>query len=326
MDVHTIRGPLPAADRAAVRALVDRAAAADGVAPLDEAALLALADDIPTLHLLASETSTAGAVDPSDARAGLVGYAQVDLGTAPAGTQLVVDPGPRERGIGRALLAAAVAAAPGGALEVWAHGDLPAARALAASANLDKVHELWRMALDLRRRPPAPAPAWPPGLVVRPFAPARDETAWLAVNARAFADHPDQGRWTAHDLAAREREDWFDPDGFLLAERAGALAGFVWTKVHPAGDLAPEPVGEIYVLGVDPSAQGGGLGRALTSAGLDHLVGRGLGTAVLWVAGDNAAAIHTYRRAGFERAALDVRYAHRAVDIPGSPDGATMGS
>jgi mycothiol synthase len=95
---------------------------------------------------------------------------------------------------------------------------------------------------------------------------------------------------------------------------------------HPAGELADEPVGEIYVLGVDPSAQGAGLGRALTSAGLDHLVGRGLGTAVLWVAGDNSAAIHTYRRAGFERTALDVRYARRAADVAAPPSGATMGA
>ncbi|MBN9373789.1 MAG: GNAT family N-acetyltransferase, partial [Cellulomonas sp.] len=133
--------------------------------------------------------------------------------------------------------------------------------------------------------------------------------------------------WTAHDLAAREREPWFDPAGFLLAGRAdGSIAGFVWTKVHPAGDLADEPVGEVYVLGVDPSAQGAGLGRALTAAGLAHLVGRGLGTAVLWVAGDNAPAIRTYARAGFARAALDVRYARRAAGDATPPDGATMGA
>ena len=392
VDLHTVSGPIAPADRDAVLALAARAAATDGVAPLDEAALLALDDPAsPALHLLvcAPRTATPRTATPevhgvlasctsdiapspsatseedkvltrpsSDVAGGMAGYAQVDRGGTVPTAQVVVAPAERRRGIGRALLDGAVAAA-GGALEVWAHGDLPAARALAASAGFVRVHELWRMALDLRGRPAGPGPGgvgsasgsqvvhpgsgsqvvhpgsgsqvvhpgFGPGFVVRPFTPGHDEEAWLALNARAFADHPDQGRWTAHDLAAREREPWFEPAGFLLAERAdGTLAGFVWTKVHPAGEMAPEPVGELYVLGVDPSAQGAGLGRALTAAGLDHLVGRGLRTAVLWVAGDNAAAIRTYRRAGFERAALDVRYARRPEHTSGSPDGATMGS
>ncbi len=353
MDVRALDGPLSLAVRAAVRGLAGRAAEADGVAPLDEAALLALDEPTrgtpegptPPVHLVALSTSLAS--DPVAAVAtnpdvpasvgALVGYAQVDLGGQRPTAQLVVDPTARRRGAGRALLDAATAvaataeqetAAPtarGAAertLDVWAHGNLPAARALAASAGFVPVHELWRMSLDLRARQAATATAasapsgatsptaMPP--VLRPFRPGHDEAAWLDVNARAFVGHPEQGRWTERDLAAREREPWFDPRGFLLAERPdGSLAGFVWTKVHPAGELADEPVGEIYVLGVDPSAQGSGLGRALTAAGLDHLAGRGLATAVLWVAGDNAAAIRTYRRAGFVRAALDVRYALR---------------
>jgi mycothiol synthase len=252
----------------------------------------------------------------------VVGYAFVDLGAAPPTAQLVVDPAARRRGLGRRLLDEAVAAS---AREAWAHGDLPAARALAAAAGFVPVHELWRMGLDLRRRP-AVAATLPREVVVRPFLPGHDEAAWLAVNARAFADHPDQGRWTRHDLLAREREPWFDPAGLLLAERDGELVGFVWTKVHPAGELGPDETGEIYVLGVDPAAQGTGLGRALTAAGLDHLAASGRTAAVLWVAGDNAAAIRTYRRAGFERVALDVRYARRPSDTAGSRDGATMGS
>ena len=117
---------------------------------------------------------------------------------------------------------------------------------------------------------------------VRPFRPGRDEDAWLRVNARAFATHPEQGSWTADDLRLREAEPWFDPDGFLLAWRGdpddgGVLLGFHWTKVHPPGDVGDEAVGEVYVLGVDPGAQGLRLGRALTDLGLAHLRGRGLG-------------------------------------------------
>lgn len=355
MELRVVPGPLPVACRGAVRDLAGRATAADGIAPLDEAALLALADDAPvtasTLHVLAFEAAVPwDDADSSDTAQELGGYAQVDLGGDVPTAQLVVDPVARRRGLGRALLDAAGAAArravaggtvaggptsevrasagdaADGGFEVWAHGDLPAARALAAAAGLQKAHELWRMSLDLRRRPAVEA-TWPPALVVRPFVPGQDEDTWLAVNARAFAGHPEQGRWATHDLAAREREQWFDPAGFLLAERPdGTLAGFVWTKVHATGELADEPVGEIYVVGVDPAAQGGGLGRALTAAGLAHLVGRGLATAVLWVAGDNAAAIRTYLRAGFRRVGLDARYARRPVDIAGSPDGATMGA
>lgn len=322
MALRTVSGPLSPAERDAVRGVAERAAASDGVAPLDEAALLAVADEAPSpgsaIHLVASAEGTPTA---------LVGYAYVDRGGAVPTAQLVVDPGSRRQGVGRALLEAAAGAAhAAGPFEVWAHGDLPAARALAATAGFVAVDELWRMAVDLRRRS-ADDPTWPEGLVVRPFRPGHDEQAWLAVNARAFAHHPEQGRWTAHDLSAREREPWFDPAGFLLAQRAdGSLVGFVWTKVHPAGELADEPVGEIYVLGVDPSAQGAGLGQALTATGVGHLVGRGLLTAVLWVAGDNAAAIRTYTRAGFTRAATDVRYARRAALDVTLPDGATMGS
>lgn len=314
-------GPLSPADRAAVRELANRAAAVDGVAPLDEAALLALDDPSPAshLHLVASEEVRAPAPTSSDTSVGVVGYAQVDAAAPVPTVQLVVDPAARRRGIGRALLEAAVVA---GAREAWAHGDLPAARALAAATGFAPAEELWRMSLELSSRP-ADQVRWPRGIVVRPFRPGHDEAAWLAVNARAFADHPDQGRWTHRDLAAREREPWFDPAGLLLAERDGEPVGFVWTKVHPAGELGPDPVGEVYVLGVDPAARGAGLGRALTAAGLRLLDERGLRTAVLWVAGENAAAIATYRRAGFVPAASDVRYAR---DTTSSPAGATMGA
>ncbi len=325
VEVRAVRGTLSAAERRGISAVLAAAAEADGVAPLDEAALLTLAGsvDAPAVHLLAVVHSVPLATLRVAVRPVVMGYASVDLGGEVPTAQLVVDPVARRRGIGRALLEAAIAQGPDGGLDTWAHGNLPAAQAFAAAAGLVPAHQLWRMSLDLRRRP-VEHPEWPPGFAVRPFAPGHDEDAWLAVNARAFVGHPEQGRWTADDLAAREREPWFDADGFLLAERAvdGSLAGFVWTKVHPVG----EPVGEIYVLGVDPSAQGHGLGRALTEAGLAHLVGRGLGTAVLWVAGDNAAAIRTYQRAGFERVALDVRYTRRPQDITGSPDGATMGT
>src|SRR4051812_32827149 len=156
-------------------------------------------------------------------------------------------------------------------------------------------------------------PALPEGVHVEPFRPGRDEEAWLRVNARAFATHPEQGRWTAEDLGLREQEPWFDPEGFLLAWRGdpdggGVLLGSHWTKAHPAADAAEEPIGEVYVLGLDPDAQGLGLGRALTDLGLAYLRGRGLGQVLLYTEEDNTAAVTLYERSGFSRYAVDVSW------------------
>jgi len=162
-----------------------------------------------------------------------------------------------------------------------------------------------RLLLQLRR--PLPVPAYHPAraaataLAVRPFADGADDEAWLRVNNRAFAAHPDQGAETPATLAERRHEPWYDPAGFLVADdtaRPGELAGFCWTKVHEPVDEDPA-LGEIYVIGVDPSHHGEGLGPALVLAGLDHLASRGLGVANLYVEADNEPALRLYRRLGF---------------------------
>ncbi len=152
-----------------------------------------------------------------------------------------------------------------------------------------------------------PEPGFPAGVTVRAFVPGRDEDAWLELNARAFAHHPEQGSWTRADLELREAEPWFDPEGFFLAERDGALVGFHWTKVHQEGpDGLPE--GEVYVVGVDPGGQGGGVGRALTIAGMRYLRDRGLAHVMLYVDEDNKAATRMYTALGFNRSNTDVMY------------------
>ncbi|WP_299037552.1 mycothiol synthase [uncultured Pseudokineococcus sp.] len=282
-----------------VLALVAEAERADGAPPVSEQGLLQLrAGDARQQHLLA--------------RAGgrVVGYgsllAEPDEDGAPGALvgELVVAPADRGRGTGRALVEAALAARGERALRLWMHGDLPAARALAERAGLVRVRELMTMRADLSAPlPPLPEVA---GVRLRTFAVGRDEEAWLAVNARAFADHPEQGAWTLEDVRAREAEPWFDPAGVLLAEdeRTGALLGSHWTKTTTGEDGALE--GEVYVVGVDPAAQGRGIGRLVTLAGLASLRERGVRVVELYVEADNAAAVAVYRRLGFERSGADV--------------------
>ncbi len=239
----------------------------------------------------------------------VVGYARLDDGAA----ELVVHPSSRRRGFGAALLDRVLELAGDRELSVWAHGDLPGSAELLSSRAFSRARVLLQMRRDLEGVDPDPRPALPDGVRVLPFRPGRDEDAWLRVNARAFAHHPEQGSWTAEDLRLREAEPWFDPAGFLLAWRGdpdedGVLLGSHWTKVHPPGDVADEPVGEVYVLGIDPDAQGLRLGRAMTDLGLAHLRGRGLTQVLLYVEEDNTAAVRLYEGRGFSRFSVDVSW------------------
>lgn len=272
-----------------VRALIAAAEVTDGVAPISEGVMLALAapPQPAALHLLASAGEQ------------IVGYAHLATAEPDAGStaELAVLPAARYQGVGRALLAALVAAAP--EVRLWAHGELSAAHALATQAGFQPNRTLWQF----RRRldGPQPRPALPASVVLRPFRPGRDESRWLELNAAALADLPDQGSWGPAELAARVATAWFDAAGFLLAEHilTGELAGFVWTKV-----AVPPPTGttgELYVVGVAPQWRGRGLGRALAQAGMAHLRGLGLHTAILYVDTSNAAAVSLYESLGFQR-------------------------
>ncbi|WP_347058144.1 mycothiol synthase [Blastococcus sp. HT6-30] len=284
-----------------VLALLRAARAADGVRPVSEEAELRLQHRSPGGH----------DVVVHDDDGALAGYARLDDGSA----ELVVHPGRRRRGLGTELLRRLLGLAGDQPLSIWAHGDLPGSAQLLAPHGFERARVLLQMRRDLAGIDPDPRPELPADVRVLPFRPGRDEDAWLRVNARAFDWHPEQGRMTRADLELREAEPWFDPAGFLMAWRGdpdegGELLGSHWTKVHPPGDAAEEAVGEVYVLGVDPAAQGLRLGRALTDLGLAHLRSRGLGQVLLYVEEDNAAAVRLYENRGFRRFSVDVSW-HR---------------
>ena len=280
---------LTADELALVRSLVEDATRQDGVSPLSEQGMLHLDGAHPGVtHLLA----VSGAQ--------LLGYAQlVASGGAQPSGELAVGVHHRRQGIGTGLLDEVLAAQP--QARIWAHGMLPGARALASRSGLTVVRELLRLA-----RPLSPDDAFdaalPQGYEVATFTDA-DAPQWLALNAVAFAHHPEQGRLTRADLADRMVQPWFDPAGFfLIRDPEGQLAAFHWTKVE-------DGVGEVYVVGVAPDRRGLGLGRAATAIGLAHLRDAGLSRVVLYVDGDNDAALATYVTAGFERDHVDAQLA-----------------
>ncbi|GAA2784184.1 mycothiol synthase [Crossiella cryophila] len=290
----TWAGQLSPDEAAAVRSLVAAAAEADGRAPVGEHVLMTLSGE----HLLARQ---------ADGQLG--GYVNLDRDNdGRYVAELAVHPGHRRRGLGTELVTQLLQRAGEGDLRIWAHGDHPGGQAIGARLGFTRARDLWRMRMAFTGE--LPERALPDGLSLRAFVPGQDEAAVVEVNNKAFSWHPEQGGWTTADIELREAESWFDPAGFFLAVRDGRIVGFHWTKVHAARpDTGNQPIGEVYVVGVDPDAQGGGLGSVLTLAGLRHLRERGLPSVMLYVESDNTTAIRVYEKLGFAHWDSDVQYA-----------------
>jgi mycothiol synthase len=293
VSVIAWRTTLSDVDQRQIKLVFDAATAADGTAPVGDQVLRELAGD-RTKHLVAE-------VDDA-----IVGYLNlVPAADAPAMAEAAVHPDARRRGIGSELIRTGLAEGGSGA-RVWAHGNLEPARATAAALSLVAARELLQMRRPLSELPPVTVSD---GVLLRTYQGPRDDAELLRVNNAAFSWHPEQGGWTDADIAERRGESWFDPEGLFLAfdVQTGKLLGFHWTKIHgPA-------LGEVYVVGVDPDAQGRGLGATLTLAGLHYLADR-LGpdsTVTLYVEADNSAAVKTYERLDFEVFTADVAYTLR---------------
>ena len=283
-------------DIAAVSELLELAAAEDRHRPLGEHQWLDLVQG--------GREGFAGLVAWGAGHNHPVGYAQVSRGTGNWALELVVDPHHRPtdgREIATELLSNAldiVRAEGGGHVHLWLSKPQPWQEEVAIASGLQRGRDL----LQMRRSLPLGEDT---DLEVRPFEVGRDEDAWLEVNNRAFAWHPEQGGWDLATLKAREAEPWFDPQGFLVHIIDGRMAGFCWTKVHDDED---PPLGEIYVIAVDPDFHGRGLGRSLVVAGLDHLARAGISIGMLYVDEDNTAAVALYRALGFEIHRTDRAY------------------
>jgi len=214
-----------------------------------------------------------------------------------AEAEFAVDPGQRGAGVGTRMLERLLELCDPD-VKIWAHGDHPAARALAASHGFAPVRRLLQLRMPLTHSPPAGA--------TTAFRPGVDDADWLALNARAFAFHPEQGSVSHADLDALTSEAWFDADDFLLLRDGDELIGYCWLKIE-------DEIGEFYVVGVDPDRQGEGLGRRLMDAGLARLASRGIRTAALYVESDNVPAVALYRSLGFMEHSVDIQYARAPI-------------
>jgi len=243
----------------------------------------------------------------------VIAYAHLDTTDLVAGpsVEAVVHPQHRGKGLGVLILKEAIKIC-GDRTRIWSHGDLPAAKAIAASLKLERLWSNLLMSKPIGEIQPVTS-KYP----IRAFIPGLDNQAFLALNNNVFANYPDQGGWSEDDLKVRVNESWFDDKGFFVAEEKGELIGFCWTKIHGAhthshsggdDDHGHEALGEIYVLAVNPVYKGQGVGRDLTITGLNYLKYQGLNNVMLYVGVENKPAFKLYKSLGFNEFGSDVMY------------------
>jgi mycothiol synthase len=284
----TVRDSAPA-DQSAIAALIEMAAAHDGVEPLGESKYLDLTQSGAGTGLVWEEANS------------LRGYAHV-LPKANSGVcevEMVLAPSSRTRETVAALLDAGLAVAGERPLLWWTFGDHLQELASEAGRLQRSLH---RMTGEL---PPPYLPDLPSWVDIRGFVPGINDDAWLEVNNAAFSGHPEEGNWDLATFRERQQRPWFRAEGLRMAWAGDRLAGFCWTKVHPDG------AGEIYVIAVDPGFQGRGLGREIAREALWDLHARGCRRSFLYVDASNRTALSVYAALGFELDRID-----RCFEVP----------
>jgi len=255
----------------------------------------------------------------------VIGYAHLDQTDLVAGPsiELVVDPNFRGAGVGKQLLSKAIEIC-GNGLRLWVHGDQPAAHALATSFGFEKIRTVLQMSralTDIQQLPNVNKKEVDQEIVIRSFLPGIDSDAWLSLNNKVFKGHPEQGRWQLADLNIRINEEWFDEQGFFLAEINHQIIGSTWTKIHGAhtheyaGEIeshAHPAIGEIYITAVDQAYAGRGIGKVLTITALNYLKYQGLSDAMLYVDFGNKKALNLYQSLGFNQSGMDILYRLKA--------------
>jgi mycothiol synthase len=298
----------------AVLKLIAGTTAFDNTPPIAEHILLHLrhGGDKADSHLLVEQENQ------------VIGYAHLDQTDLVAGpsVELVVDPKFRGAGVGKQLLIKAIEIC-GKELRLWVHGDQPAANALATSFGFEKIRTVLQMSRALTDIQQLPDLGKDVGkdIVIRNFLPGIDSDAWLSLNNKVFKEHPEQGGWQLSDLNIRINEEWFDEQGFFLAEINNKIIGSTWTKIHGShthqheGEIeshAHPAIGEIYITAVDQEYSGRGLGKVLTITALNYLKYQGLSAAMLYVDFDNKAALNLYQSLGFTKSGMDILYRLKA--------------
>ncbi len=290
-------------------ALIQAATLADGHEPLGEHKFLRLEHGSDLVRAIV-------AFEDDD----LAGYAHAvtygDGDDRRASCEFVVHPAFRRRGIGRMLVAHALvdAQAQGASrIDLWAYNDSDASAHVAEQFEFVPNRRLLHLHRHMGTVPELPVTA---SASIRSFEPGRDDAAWLELNQRTFAAHPDQRHWTTDDLHLRMKQPWFRADDFLIVERDGEMVGFNWLKIEVRPDEGC--VGEIYVVGVDPRHQGEGIGSLLLASGLRRMEERGTDVAAIYVDESNSHAVALYESMGFHNHHVDVCYTRPLIADAGS--------
>jgi mycothiol synthase len=225
---------------------------------------------------------------------------------------LLVEPGRRREGIGRALVGESVRIERERGRPNLLMGPLSGddgAMAFLRACGFHYHSSVWR--LDLPSEVAVPAPAFPSELVARAFKPG-DEEAYLDVFNAAFADHPTPIVATIEGVRFMARHAEFDPSEFLFLSRPGTPDGIeAFCNAYLVRETkgGPATEGEIGFIGVRPEAQGRGLGRELLRWGVARLRARDAPLIFLAVNVTNPRALALYERHGFVRTKEKPRWA-----------------